>query len=197
MSDWPETYPDPRPPVRIWQHPDEFGEFLEFYKELKPHNILEIGSESGGTLWYWIQFAPPDSTIITCDLRMQASETSVYGHDHWPLWAAEKGVRLTIANMLSSNTYDLTSVIKQWCPDGLDFSFIDGSHDYGNASRDFQLCWDLTKVGGAVCLHDIAFPHIKDASEVDVLWAELKEKYRTREIIRPCPNGIGIVFKDK
>ena len=35
------------------QCPEELAKLVEFVRELAPVNVMEIGSEAGGTFYYW------------------------------------------------------------------------------------------------------------------------------------------------
>ncbi len=52
-------------------------------------------------------------------------------------------------------------VLERWADLGgrrpIDFAFIDGSHEYGDVLKDFQLVWPLVKDGGWIAFHDVHY----------------------------------------
>ena len=177
-------------PVTIYQLEEEFFPLLEEYKNLKNKKVvLEIGETEGGTLWYWIQNAPPKTHIIVIDSNISQKKT-----DLWQDWADKKNVQLVI--------YDENSTDKQLIKDihtyypQIDFLFIDGSHIYKTVKSDFMNYSTLVRKGGIIALHDINNDN-RPEYEVDKLWKEIKETgYNTKELItrRDKVGGMGIVY---
>jgi predicted O-methyltransferase YrrM len=86
----------------------------------------------------------------------------------------------------------------------LDFLFIDGDHRYEGAKADFELYSPLVRPGGLIAFHDICPDHKTlygtdtgcYAGEVYRLWAELKPRFKTEELIENAGQdgfGIGII----
>lgn len=199
MSDWPGKYIAPEPPVRILQKPEEINELVEFYQELKPKTVLEIGSENGGTLWYWIKFAQPGTFIINCDPLLPFNPNSVEAHRIWPEWAKDTHIRLATFSGMSQTTAFEDFFVEAFGNLKIEFAFIDGQHDFTAVMQDFELCYRHLAPKGVIAMHDIAFPHIAGANEVQMAWKTIKERYQgvTREIISmPSPVGIGIFQKN-
>jgi cephalosporin hydroxylase len=86
----------------------------------------------------------------------------------------------------------------------LDLLFIDGDHSYEGVKADFENYGPLVRAGGFVAFHDIVpdfrsrfgTPTVNDTGEVPRFWSEIKQDYRTSEIIEDVQQdgyGIGIV----
>ena len=77
----------------------------------------------------------------------------------------------------------------------IDFLFIDGDHSYEGVSRDFELWYPKVRKGGLVALHDIRGVNIEGIDGVKDFWNEIKNKYRTEEIMAHEKfYGIGIIW---
>src|SRR5450432_3975387 len=46
----------------------ELVHLLEDVRTLKPRRVLEIGTNKGGTLYFWTRLAQPDAILISIDL---------------------------------------------------------------------------------------------------------------------------------
>ncbi len=57
----------------------------------------------------------------------------------------------------------------------IDFIFIDGSHEYKNVLKDFELCLPLVKEGGWIAFHDVT-PEWEGSERV---WNEIAKNYLT------------------
>ena len=166
----------------------EFEQLLDIYKELKPKKILEIGTHEGGTLYYWIKYAAPNSIIGSIDIQR-------LGPDRYMTWREDESVSII---HLTQPSQLIESAL--WAKDNLapiDWLFIDGGHSYEEVLLDFGMYGTLVKEGGIIALHDILF---QPNAEVDRVWKRLKKQYATTEIIESHEKwqrgpGIGIIWK--
>lgn len=147
--------------------------------------ILEIGTWEGGTLYHWIKNAPDGAKIVSIDNQHMSS--SLY--DEW----ADNRVDVKWFKG-DSKSWDAKEFAKKEYP--YDFIFIDADHSYEGVKSDWEHYRYLINKGGVIAFHDI-LPHPPYAGqpvEVDKLWAEIKNKYDTAEIInKKGGDGIGIV----
>jgi cephalosporin hydroxylase len=186
-------------PFHTWQVREELSALVELVVERKPHNVLEIGTYHGGTLFLWCQFSDPQATIASLDLP-----GGEYGGGyHWvrtPIYKAfakpQQRLRLLRGNSHSASMFER---VKQTFPNGIDFLFIDGDHTYEGVKRDFQVYSSLVR-NGIVAFHDICHDKGQHAHNrlggVDRLWTELRDKYPSREFVHDWKQGwagIGVL----
>jgi hypothetical protein len=188
-------------------------EFEQLYKEVELHakamteetttyNILEIGSERGGSLYYWLKLVGMyGGKVVSVDLP-----NGLYDVDYnvWENWFNHDN---TSFGRIQGSSH--SPLVKESIEDSLhgelfDFVFIDGDHTYAGIKQDFLLALELTngypseKTRSIIALHDIC-PHAKaGGSEVHRLWKEIVEAgYKTR-VLMSKPNqderGIGCVY---
>lgn len=173
-------------------------------KEVKVHNpniVMEIGTKLGGTFYTWSRYFEEASAIISLDLPGGEfgggyTERRAKFYENF---APDKKTEFFLADSHQEST---KSTIENWLetefPDQkIDFLFIDGDHTYAGVKQDFEMYRDFVADGGIIAFHDIVeHPNDPDC-EVDELWMELKQEYRTKEIIASDDQtwaGIGIVY---
>ena len=191
-------YKDDNCPVEVLQGHWEFPALLSIYKKLSPLRVVEIGSLLGGTLWYWIQNAPKNASIISIDLPLENHDARRQqqkdSHEFiWKQWADQKSVHLTV---IPGSSHD-PEIVKQVGP--IDFLFIDGDHSYEGVKKDFCDYGPLVRAGGIIALHDILWTPYWTSIEVNRLWDEIKaagyitqELYVHRGQLYPTGAGVGI-----
>lgn len=169
------------------QNLEEFGKLLKIYIALQPKHTLEIGTHEGGTLYYWLLNATPNSVVGSIDFQGIVSESQA------SLWAAPR----VKAICYSGDSTEQQAI--DWARNNigtLDWLFIDGGHDYETVKSDWNNYSPLVKKGGVIALHDI-LP--QENSEVNFLWEELKNYHHHKEIIKTHPDwgigpGIGVIY---
>lgn len=147
--------------------------------------ILEIGTWEGGTLYHWIKNAPDGARIVSID--NQHMNSALY--DEW----ADNRVDVKWFKG-DSKSWDAKEFAKKGYP--YDFIFIDADHSYEGVKADWEYYRYLINKNGVIAFHDILphAPYKEQPVEVDKLWAEIKNKYNTAEIINKSGgDGIGIV----
>lgn len=185
----------------ISQIPEEFEKLLNFYKALKPKNVLEIGSLLGWSLKRFIDNAEPGANIISIDYPVREFvgpmdhrvDPQEYGHlILWKKWAKSKNANLFVLPFSSFDQLTLDQV-KAITP-VLDFIFIDGDHRYEAIKSDFIMYSQLVRPGGIIAFHDIAE---KEEGGGHRFWNEIKHNYKHKEILlSPIKEkGIGVLLK--
>jgi predicted O-methyltransferase YrrM len=173
----------------------ELGAVLHIVEELRPRAVLEIGTQAGGTLYCWCKLADPAARIVSVDLP-----GGEYGGGYTPERAEE--MRLLFPSngqalhliQADSHSPDTLAQVRSLVG-SLDFLFIDGDHTYEGVKRDFEMYASLVRPGGVIALHDICKSASPD-SKVDVLWREIKERYRHQEFVVPPAGwgGMGVLW---
>lgn len=182
-------------PIQIFE---EILEFSRIVRDLKPRNILEIGTAGGGTLFIWSRISREDAKIISIDLP---GGSFGGGYSRWriPLYRSftREGQKLYLLRRDSHSIETLDIVKKILDKDRLDMLFIDGDHSYEGVKKDFEMYSPLVREGGIIAFHDIV-PHPPETGcEVSRLWDEIKNKYKYLEIVRDWNQkwaGIGVLY---
>jgi len=185
--------------IEPMQIKEEIRELLKIIKESKPKNIMEIGTAWGGTLFLLCKVAPKHSKIISVDLP-----GSILGGGY-PNWRKKlynsfttKNQQLNLVKLDSHSKQSYRKIQKIIGDEKLDFLYIDGDHTYEGVKRDFNMYSKLVKEGGIITLHDIVNHPNQPNCNVDRFWKEIKEKYKTKEIISSGNQnwaGIGVIYK--
>ncbi len=183
--------------IKPAQVPQEIIGLMSAVKKIAPKIILEIGTATGGTLFFWTKIAPPDALIISLDLPFgkfgggylscQKRLFSSFSQD-------KQTIKLIQAD--SHKSESLEQVRKILAGRQVDFMFIDGDHSYNGAKQDFENYKNLVHPGGLIALHDIAPNQTDLESQVDRLWSEIKAGYKTEEFIADPGQGwagIGLI----
>ncbi len=138
------------------------------------HRVLEIGTERGGTAWFWSQITEPGAEILTIDVEDRRG------------LHAERGVRFLRGD---SRDPAIRQAAGEFFSGPLDFLYIDGDHDHETVRSDFETYRDLVRPGGVVAFDDITHP----APSVSVFWDQLAGQYRRLSIIPSSEEGAGKV----
>lgn len=164
------------------QKAPELAGLLADVAALAPAVIVEIGSDSGGTLYAWSQ-ACPDADVITVTLQSGPFSTGR------PLVA--HGAAVIEGDSHEAST--LTALSQVLADRPIDVLFIDGDHTYLGVRLDFEMYAPLVRSGGLVVLHDIC--HHPDRPDVGVerLWLELKGDKREHVAPPAVWGGIGVL----
>jgi len=176
----------------------EILKLLEYLKEKKIKNLLEIGTAGGGSLFLFSQIAQKDAMLISLDLPYYS-----YG-DSYPEWkkilyrsCIQPNQNLFLIREDSHDKKTLKKVKQILGENKLDFLFIDGDHTYCGVKRDFETYGSLVKENGIIAFHDIVkVPG--DAIAVNKFWNEIKHRYNFMEIVEDWNQkmcGIGIINK--
>lgn len=185
----------------IGQNKKEILELAEFVENLNPKNILEIGTQFGGTFYIWCSLA--SGKKISIDLPngefggIASSSHFKRNNLFFDEWFLDTdGITFISGDSHSQDTFDIVfNLLKGG--EGIDFLFIDGDHSYEGVKKDYEMYKFLVNDGGWIGFHDIN--KIKDCG-VDKFWNELEgEKiefnYNTTWVkgSKEVMGGIGIV----
>ena len=155
--------------------------------ELKPKNILEIGTARGGTLFIWSHLA--SSKVISCDLEDPKQRREIY--ESFPNPASN--CKVTHLNGDSHEKSFLQRVEKELAGEKVDFLFIDGDHTEVGVEQDYNDYHHLVRSGGLIAFHDIVEKQAIPCNQVYYFWKRLKEKTVTEEFVNdPEQTGYGI-----
>lgn len=160
--------------------------------EIKPKNILEIGTARGGTLFIWSQLA--SKRVVSCDIAHMASRRALYEHFASP--SSSCRCHLEIGD--SHDPKFAASVEKLFEGEPVDFLFIDGDHTEVGVRKDFELYQHLVRPGGLIGFHDIVINQPTPDNQVFHFWKDLKKTAETEEFVEDynqCGFGIGVVRK--
>jgi cephalosporin hydroxylase len=154
---------------RVGQNKDELYSCAQFVEKLKPVNILEIGSQFGGTFYVWCRLS--SGIRISVDLpegsfgginqeatdKRNAKIKSVFSDVHFIAGDShEPSTRSRVENILRG--------------DRVDFLFIDADHTYEGVKKDYDMYRSFVSSGGYIGFHDI---NKIEECQVDRLWEEL------------------------
>lgn len=158
---------------------EEIVALVDLLRTRPVKNVMEIGSESGGTFYLWCRLATLGGLKISVDLPWGDSGSGQYRNPEklaartalFQSWAPrvkvvtgdshERKTQLDVADLLDG--------------DLLDFLFIDGDHSYDGVKADWETYREFVRPGGLVAFHDINQGEYMDirGCQVGRLWAEL------------------------
>jgi len=183
--------------LRAAQQKDEIIKLMTAVKNLAPKIVLEIGTATGGTLFFWTQMAPPDALIISLDLpfgHFGAGYISSKIKLYQSLARGEQKIELLRVDSHRATTKEKLAALLAGRK--IDFLFIDGDHSYLGAKQDFDDYKEFVRPGGLIALHDIARTSAESESKVEILWDEIKNQYPSEEYINDDQQGwagIGVI----
>jgi len=164
--------------------------------KIKPLNILEIGTYTGGSLYVWARHFQSCRKIISIDLPigLRARSWAQSNIKFFKLFDRTKQFHFLRED--SHNSKTVAKVTKILGPESVDFLFIDGDHSYKGVKQDFDNYIQFVRPGGIVAFHDI----VNSKLDVRKFWMEVKSKFKSKEIVAQdlapygIPFGIGIVY---
>jgi cephalosporin hydroxylase len=180
---------------------EEITDMVEFLKQRPLRNVMEIGSESGGTFYLWSKLAKLGGLKISLDKPDGTSGSWLYKEPD--ALAKRTALFQSFAPRVRVVTGDshseeikaqVAGILKD---EKLDFLFIDGDHSYEGVKADWDMYREFVRKGGIVAFHDInqgEWMNVRGC-QVGRLWAELHaEKWTTQEFNKKLHwAGIGVV----
>lgn len=180
------------------QIPDELQGLADILAALHPRNVMEIGSEAGGTFWLWCQIAARDGIKISVD-----KPDGDWGSGRF---AGEKALlertlqfqafapKVEVVTGDSHSSVVRSRVLTILDGELLDFLFIDGDHSYEGVKADFEDYRKLVRPGGLIAFHDINDTqfHRYRGCVVSEFWNEFTGPKR-EFTVRHAWGGIGVI----
>ena len=173
-------------PVEVLQDEKEFAEFMEFYKQLAPKKVLEIGSFYGGTLWHFLKYSKLE-TLTCIDMQIPPADERysqmVVSRIKWPSWVGTYMPNGRFNDIPGNSQWEsVISTAKNLHPENdIDLLHIDGDHSYQGVKADYENYKGMVRPGGVIVFHDIF-----GIEDVNRLWEEVKRNYpKTRQITQP------------
>ena len=163
--------------IGMTQLREEIKGLAEFVSGIEPHNVLEIGSDRGGTFYLWTQIATGKK--ISIDLpggnfssREVTPERNLMIAEFMRSWAPD----VHIIRCDSHSPEAVQRVFEILDGEKLDFLFIDGDHTYDGIRKDYLVYRQFVRPGGWIAFHDIndTEHHRHFGCFVAKLWQELK-----------------------
>ena len=134
--------------VPIVQHPEEFYWLVNHVEQVRPHCILEIGVQFGGTAKFWEQLLQPHDLLIEIDENPDTPNLI-----RWNWRDSSRQVKLILGN--SSNASTEKQVQDLLAGRDVDFLYIDGDHSLEAVTNDFYRYTKFVRKGGLVGFHDL------------------------------------------
>lgn len=143
------------------QIPEEIALLVELLKKHAPRNVMEIGSEAGGTFYLWCRLATLGGIKISLDLPSGASGSGRF-RDQTALaersakmkrWSAN--VHIVTGDSHEQRSWQAVDDILGRGREKLDFLFIDGDHSYEGVRLDFEDYRRFVRPSGLIAFHDI------------------------------------------
>ncbi|MFQ5931657.1 MAG: class I SAM-dependent methyltransferase [Nitrospiraceae bacterium] len=168
----------------------EIASLARAVAQLRPGNILEIGTARGGTLFIWSQLA--SMRVVSCDLKHAGVRTHLYRAFPPP----RSTCRVYVLTGDSHDPEFRERVVQTFEGEPVDFLFVDGDHTEAGVEADYEDYHDLVRPGGLIAFHDIMERQPFPNNQVYHFWRRLKEKAATAEFVadpNQCGFGIGVV----
>lgn len=187
-------------PIGMTQEREEITALTEFVYNLKPHNVMEIGTKLGGTFSLWCDIATGKK--ISVDLpggihggwitKGHPYMGDVYKHRNSYFIDSYSDVTMITGDSHS----DITVKLVEDALNGeqLDFLFIDGDHTYDGVKQDYDVYRQFVRPGGWIAFHDINdTEHHRELNVyVGKLWNELSGTKKEFNVNKHWA-GIGVI----
>lgn len=180
------------------QVPEEITQLVELLKSRSLRNILEIGSEAGGTFYLWCRLTAIGGLKISLDSpngdsgsgKYRTQEALAQRTKEFKCWSAN-------VHVITGDSHEQKSrrEVEQILGDKkLDFLFIDGDHSYEGVKADCEDYKGFVRPGGLIAFHDIVDSdyHRVRGCFVAQLWKEL-EGEKQEIVAGECWGGIGVL----
>jgi cephalosporin hydroxylase len=158
---------------------EEITALVDLLRTRSIKNVLEIGSESGGTFYLWCRLAAMGGLKISIDKPDGLSGSWSYVEPQaleertalFKTWAPR-------VKVITGDSHDREiryQVLRTLGMESFDLLFIDGDHSYAGVKKDWEDYKGLVRQGGLIIFHDIKDTecHRNRGCFVAKFWAEL------------------------
>ncbi len=179
--------------IGIVQKREEIQWLFELVRAARPHVVLEIGLDFGGTFFLWSRAAATDAHLLAIDI----TPVGRFG-DRSPLSLVRRGFavgsqRVTLlmdSDSHAETTWRRVAALLDGRP--IDFLFIDGDHSCGGVWQDFNMYSPLVAPGGLIAFHDISQNPAEWTKGVEQFWRQFSSEHETEERAVNDEPGFGI-----
>jgi predicted O-methyltransferase YrrM len=155
---------------------------------------VEVGVFTGSSALRIALALPPEGYLLACDVRPDFTEIGI------PYWE-EAGVRGKIDLVHAPAADTLRDRIEAGEGGGYDFAFIDA--DKENYPRYYELCLNLLKPGGLMCVDNVLWSgRVVDPSDTTLnteavrkLNRIIRDDHRVEQAVIPVADGVTLVRK--
>jgi cephalosporin hydroxylase len=167
---------------------------MQFLEKLQPHNLVEVGTREGGSLFMLSRILPPGSTIISVDLPGMAWGRKESGTCKQRIAERLRADGFTVHLVERDSSLPETAAEVTRLLDGapIEALFLDGDHAFDGVLADFRNYQPLMKENAPIIFHDIAKAAKLPKVEVHYLWRVLKTFMPWLEFVAAPENGQGI-----
>lgn len=173
----------------------ELFELINLFDILNPKRVLEIGTQFGGTLYYWLTGVDEGARVVNIDILQNMSEADKKRLPmEWMAWAPLGVVYHCLIGR--SDDPSIFSSAMKYLDNEIDFLFIDADHSYEGTKHDFCKYGPYVRRGGIIALHDLVTPKFSPHIQVGKLWREIQAAgYHTQELRAGAAyGGIGVIY---
>jgi predicted O-methyltransferase YrrM len=180
--------------VEFPQRDKEFGPLMALMANLRPRNLVEVGTRDGGSLFMLSRVLPAQSTIISVDLPGLAWGRSNSGEKKRRVAdrLRQDGFTVHLVERDSSQPETAAEVAGLLKGAPIEALFLDGDHSFRGVLADFRNYQPLMKSEAPLIFHDIAHSLKTPKVEVHYLWRVLKALVPHLEFMESEENGWGI-----
>lgn len=176
--------------VESIQQRSEILSLAQAVADLKPKNILEIGTARAGTLLIWSHLA--SQKVVSCDLLDPGERRTLY--EAFP--PPSSSCKVTHLSGDSHSAEFKEKVEAQFNGEQVDFLFIDGDHTEKGVEQDYNDYHHMVRPGGLIAFHDIVEKQALPTNQVYYFWKRFKQGRDVEEFVHDADQtgfGIGIV----
>ena len=119
---------------------DNVAGLIDMVSELRPGNVLEIGSDRGVSTEVFLLFSGHVTVL----------DPWIYGKNRYDDFMARCGGYSNLTVIKGFSPFELHKL----APASFDLVYIDAVHEYLPIIRDIQAAWPLVKAGGWISGHD-------------------------------------------
>ncbi|MEM9790126.1 MAG: class I SAM-dependent methyltransferase [Planctomycetota bacterium] len=158
---------------------------------LRPRRVLQIGTRSGGCLYWWTQAATEDAILVSVGLPDDAPADG----DQHPLFPLIDAFRRGAQQVRLFSDAATVAEVRDACHDEpIDLMFLDGQATPAAVATDFNRFAPLVRPDGLIAFHGIAASHPGFGSAIADLWPQLRQRYETREYVaQGSAHGVGVM----